>query len=277
MTRPIEEAKATWLALQATGMDRFEAIVHVTRGDQPVAAHLWMEALRLIDVPAGSFLMGGKGRLREIVVENPFRLGSLLVTQGAWASLMKGNPSYFQGDPNRPVEKVSWKDLRRQNGFLERLNRATEGARPDGWVFRLPSEAEWECACRAGTMTVWPFGDNGGELDRHGWCGANAQGRTHPVGLKDPNPWGFWDMHGNVMEWCEDTWHPSLEGAPSCAKAWVEGGHPDRHVVRGGSYAHDEACAEPSARHGIASDAKDMFFGCRLALGLPHENRKPSL
>jgi formylglycine-generating enzyme required for sulfatase activity len=115
---------------------------------------------------------------------------------------MGANPSRFTGDPRLPVEQVSWDDICGPDGFLARLNALTEGARPDGQVFRLPTEAEWGYACRAGTDTAYSFGNDPADLGDHGWFNDNAEGRTHPAGHKKPNPWGLHDLHGNMWEWC---------------------------------------------------------------------------
>jgi formylglycine-generating enzyme required for sulfatase activity len=109
---------------------------------------------------------------------------------------MGNNPSQFRGDPNRPVENVSWEDVQE---FLRRLN-AKEG----GTQYRLPTEAEWEYAARAGSTTAYSFGDNSDRLGEYAWYAENSGGTTHPVGQRKPNAWGLYDMHGNVWEWVQD-------------------------------------------------------------------------
>ena len=126
---------------------------------------------------------------------------------------MGDNPSYFTGDDNLPVERVSWDNVQR---FITKLN-DKEGTSK----YRLPSEAEWEYACRAGTTTRYSFGDNESELGEYAWYSSNSDSQTHPVGQKRANPWGLYDMHGNVWEWVQDCWHDSYSGAPADGRAWV--------------------------------------------------------
>ncbi len=109
---------------------------------------------------------------------------------------MKTNPSRFKGAPERPVENVSWNDIQ---DFLQRLN-----ASGDGRTYALPTEAQWEYACRAGSTGIYCFGDNETQIGEFAWYEANAGGTTHPVGQRQPNDWGLYDMHGNVFEWCQD-------------------------------------------------------------------------
>ena len=102
-------------------------------------------------------------------------------------------------------------------------------------MFRLPSEAEWECACRAGTQIAYSFGDDPAQLGEYAWYWENSGRETHPVGQKKPNAFSLCDMHGNVWEWCEDAWHSNYDGAPNDGRAWMKSGGPDR-VLRGGSW-----------------------------------------
>jgi formylglycine-generating enzyme required for sulfatase activity len=257
-----DEVQGTWSALVATGMDPF--------------AHLWLEALRLVDIPAGTFRMGSpkkekdrdddEGPQREVTITRPFRMGALTVTQGCWEALMGANPSRFTGDPRLPVEQVSWDDICGQEGFLARLNALTEGARPEGQAFRLPTEAEWEYACRAGTDTAYSFGDDPADLGDHGWFDDNAEGRTHPAGQKKPNPWGLFDLHGNVWEWCQDVWHDDYKGAPKDGSAWMDGGNQARRVLRGGGWSGYARVARSAYRLRDDSTNRINDIGFRLAL-----------
>jgi formylglycine-generating enzyme required for sulfatase activity len=186
----------------------------------------------LVLLPGGSFQMGGTGDSDEQPIHtvrvDSFAIGKYPITQGQWKKVMGNNPSHFSdGGDQCPVEQVSWDDAQ---AFIKKLNQQT------GHTYRLPSEAEWEYACRAGSTAKWCFGDDESQLKDYAWYNANSGGETHPVGEKRPNAFGLYDMHGNVWEWCEDPWHSDYKGAPSDGRVWVEGGNKDRRVLRGGSW-----------------------------------------
>ena len=159
--------------------------------------------MELILIPAGSFMMGDeKGNawekpVHKVNITKPFYLGKYEVTQEQWEAVMGTNPSKFKG-PKNPVEQVSWDDCQ---AFLGKLNAKTGG---QGGKFVLPTEAQWEYACRAGSTTRYCFGDERSGLGEHAWFAGNSGDKAHPVGGKKPNAWGLHDMHGNVYEWCAD-------------------------------------------------------------------------
>ncbi|MFM6539740.1 MAG: formylglycine-generating enzyme family protein [Microcystis panniformis] len=204
----------------------------------------------MVLIPEGIFMMGSSEneegsinseRPQHQVTISPFSMGKYPVTQAQWrtvAALEKVNidlasyPSYFEGD-NRPVEQVSWHDAIE---FCARLSNYTKK------LYRLPSEAEWEYACRAGTTTPFHFGEiistdlanyDGNYTYGDGLKGVHRKGTTD-VGTFSPNAFGLHDMHGNVWEWCQDDWHNNYEGAPTDGSAWIS--LTNRTVLRGGSW-----------------------------------------
>jgi formylglycine-generating enzyme required for sulfatase activity len=171
------------------------------------------------------------------------------VTQQQYEKVMGTNPSTTKG-PQNPVEKVSWNDAVE---FCRKLS-ALPAEKSAGYVYRLPTEAEWEYACRAGTQTAYSFGDSESELGDYAWYDKNAGGTTHPVGSKKPNAWGLYDMHGNVFEWCQDWYGSYPSGSVTDPTGESSGSH---RVVRGGA-----GTASPSAVRRSAS-------GAGLATGAP--------
>ena len=195
--------------------------------------------LEMVGLPAGQFLMGSPDsdpdardneKPQHQVKVNSFAIGKYPVTQAQYEAVMGTNPSRFQNNPQNPVERVSWNDAQ---AFCQKLSRIT------GKTYRLPTEAEWEYACRAGTTTRYYFGDDANQLGDYAWYYGNSQGTTHPVGQKKPNAWGLYDMSGNVWEWCEDNWHDNYIGAPTDGSAWLKNGNDNRSPLRGGSWSVD--------------------------------------
>ena len=211
-------------------------------------------ALQLKLLPAGSFLMGEGSEQRQVSITEPFLLGTYPVTQGEYERVMKANPSEFQGNDRRPVEKVSWFDAIE---FCNRLSKLEE--RPPyykvagtdvtvlgGLGYRLPTEAEWEYACRAGSEAAYCFGSDENRLGQYAWFNQNAGSTTHPVGEKQPNAWGLYDMHGNVWEWCWDD-------------------EPSSRVFRGGGWGSNaRRCRSAFRGRGDPEDRGD-YLGFRLA------------
>ena len=212
--------------------------------------------ITLVLIQPGSFVMGSpNGEANEqpahrVNINAPFYLGKYEVTQAQWTALMGSNPSENKGAEN-PVELVSWDDAQE---FIRKLN-----ALGDGFEYRLPSEAEWEYACRAGTS-----GDFAGDLNALGWYDANSKGSTHPAGRKQPNAWGLYDMHGNVWEWCADRTPETYEGAPADGSAWVDL-KSQKRLLRGGSWDHDKDHARSAYRHWFTPSRKTHGIGFRVA------------
>lgn len=202
--------------------------------------------IELVGIPPGSFMMGStNGGAHEkpalqVAINYSFYMGKYEVTQSQWQSVMGNNPSSFKDCPNCPVEMVSWNDAQK---FIQRLNGIN-----DGYTYRLPSEAEWEYACRAGTT-----GDYAGNLNDMAWYDQNSGSKTHAVGGKQPNAWGLFDMHGNVWEWCQDLYHETYYGAPTDGSAWLSGGEQKYRVLRGGSWTFDATALRSAGRYWYGS------------------------
>jgi serine/threonine protein kinase/formylglycine-generating enzyme required for sulfatase activity len=158
--------------------------------------------LRLI--PPGTFMMGPKGKQHKVTLTKPFWMGKYEVTQEQYEKVMGNNPSKFKDSgKTAPVENISWLEA---DEFCKRLMEKESKGMPKGYCFRLPTEAEWEYSCRAGTDTLFSFGSSESKLGDYGWYASNSGEETHPVGQKKPNAWGLYDIHGNVWEWCNDVY-----------------------------------------------------------------------
>lgn len=192
-------------------------------GQRFYRATVFAVSRNLVFIPPGSFRMGSppnevdresnEGLQTAVTISRGFWMGKYEVTQGEYLAVMGSNPSQFTGDSNRPVETVSWIDATDYCSRLTQQER-TAGRIANNSVYRLPTEAEWEYACRGWTSTRFSYGDDPGytNLTNYAWYDGNSGGTTHPVGQKLPNPWGLYDMHGNVWEWCQDRWSDRLPG-----------------------------------------------------------------
>jgi formylglycine-generating enzyme required for sulfatase activity len=194
-----------------------------------------------------SFRMGSPGDapevekpVREVKLARPFAINRYEVTQELYEAVMGKNPSRWKG-PRNAVEMVSWDEA---SAFCQKVTVELRRSKLLGEdeVIRLPSEAEWEYACRAGTTTRYSFGDRALDLPEHGWFKGNSKGEDPPVGKKKPNAWGLYDVHGYIWEWCQDAWHPDYKDAPTDGRAREASGAKER-VLRGGSWADSaDAC-----------------------------------
>jgi len=189
----------------------------------------------------------------EVTLTKPYYVGKHEVTQEQYAAVMGTNPSNFKG-ANLPVETVSWDEA---TEFCKKVSEAT------GLTVRLPTEAEWEYACRAGTGTAYCSGDEEADLGRVGWYGANSNGTTHPVGQKEPNAWGVYDMHGNVWEWCADWYEEYRPGAVVDPQGPGEG---QSRVLRGGSWYFSAGNCRSAYRFGSIPDYRNYFIGFRIVV-----------
>ncbi len=225
--------------------------------------------MRLRLVSPGMFTMGqAYGEADEtphkVTLTQPFAIGVYEVTNAEWNRVMGSVPSNWKED-NGPVEQVSWEDA---VDFCTKLS-ALPAERKAGLVYRLPTEAEWEYACRAGTTTSFSYGNDESWLSDHAWFDGNSNNQTHPVGQKPPNPWGLYDMHGNVWEWCSDWCGDLSKGAvtdprgPSAAPSLVA------RVARGGSCSSSAGHCRSAFRYGLDPSCRIRCLGFRLAMSPP--------
>jgi formylglycine-generating enzyme required for sulfatase activity len=236
----------------------------------------------MVVIPAGRFLMGSppdeperldsEGPQHEVRIAKPFALGVYAVTFDDYDrfcdSAQREKPKdKGWGRGNRPVINVIWEDARAYCAWLSEQT---------GRTYRLPSEAEWEYACRAGTDTPFHFGAHigtdqanfNGEYTYNGSAKGEYRQRTMPVGAFPPNAFELYDLHGNVWEWCQDAWHGSYEGAPTDGSAWEAGGSVAR-VARGGSWDYDPAYARSAYRNIFRPDDRLDNIGFRLVCSSP--------
>jgi formylglycine-generating enzyme required for sulfatase activity len=230
-------------------------------------------SLEMVQLPAGKLMMGTAPTdefVYQIEMQQPqhsvkvpsFFIGRFVVTQAQWQAVMGNNPSEHKGK-NLPVELVSWHDAQK---FCQKLGQKA------GRKYRLPSEAEWEYACRAGTITAFYLGPtitaNLTNYDAYSF-GSDPEGlfRDHatPVGTFPANAFGLHDMHGNVEEWCEDFWHEDYKGAPTDGSAWVTPSllAPTSRMTRGGSFSSSEATCRSAYRNAYSAETTYPFVGFR--------------
>jgi formylglycine-generating enzyme required for sulfatase activity len=210
-------------------------VVMMTMGtaqaEDPAAGTVLKEpktGMEFVWVPGGCFMMGSnegesfEKPIHQVCIRG-YWLGKYEVTQAQYQKVMGVNPSDFKG-PTRPVDQISWDDAK---NFADAMGYWT------GVRFRLPSEAEWEYACRAGAQNGIYCGE--GNPAALAWYGSNSDDMTHPVGMRLSNAWGLFDMSGNVWEWTQDCWNTDYKNAPSDGSAWMTG-NCDRRVARGGAW-----------------------------------------
>ncbi len=226
----------------------------------------------MIWVPPGSFMMGSHpdeigyyemedGLPFNATLSKGFWLGQYPVTQSCWNAVLKNNPSHFQKDGwDRPVENVSWDDA---INFCMQLNEDFEEIIPSNYAFSLPTEMQWEYACRAGTETMHYSGNSAQDLVRVAWFSANSGDQTHKVGEKMANPWGFYDMHGNVSEWCFDQ---PVDFPKISATDWIGFSGLNFHTYRGGSWEDEQGGLRSADSAYAISTLKKPTIGFRISL-----------
>jgi formylglycine-generating enzyme required for sulfatase activity len=232
--------------------------------------------LQMVAIPGGTFQMGSptteKSRYsgespQHSVNVSAFSIGRYPVTQAQYEAVMGKNPSHFKG-AKRPVEQVSWNDAQE---FCKKLSQKT------GRTYRLPSEAEWEYACRAKTTTPFHFGETMtsalANYDATVTYQSEPKGeyreQTTDVGIFPANAFGLCDMHGNVWEWCEDIYHKNYEGAPTDGSAWNVGGESNIRVLRGGSWIYNPRVCRSAARSWYVAGIRYLYFGFRVVCSAP--------
>jgi formylglycine-generating enzyme len=227
--------------------------------------------LPMVSIPAGEFIMGDdRGEFDEApaytVRIDAFMMDAYEVTQTSYTALMGTNTSKHK-NPKQPVEQLGWFaaikycNLRSQReGLTPCYNLETIECDYSANGYRLPTEAEWEYACRAGSTTAYSFGDSDASLKEHGWYEVNSAKSPQPVGKKKPNAWGLYDMHGNVSEWCNDIYNDDFYGKSSSDNPKNDGAG-DERVLRGGNWDSDEGMCRSSARFSEAPGLADVCFG----------------
>ena len=204
-----------------------------------------------------------EGPQTDVTLTSPFWIGRHEVTQQEYQSVVSNNPSFFSGDPNRPVEMVTYAEATNYCAKLTLRDRQT-GLIPAGYGYRLPTEAEWECAARADSSMRFSFGDDETQLNNYAWQADNSSNTTHPVETKLPNAWGLYDMYGNAYEWCQDWYGPYPGGVMSNPQGPATGQY---RVIRGGAYNNTSARLCRSALRGnLSPDSRSLFVGFRVIL-----------
>ena len=220
--------------------------------------------MEFVLIHPGSFVMGAREETdpdgdatppHKVTLTQPFYLGKYEVTQEQWEKVMGSNPSHFKG-ANLPVETVSWNACQE---FLAKLQKKT------GRKFALPTEAQWEYACRAGTSTPWSSGDSAARLGNYAWNRDNSGRTTHAVGEKKPNAWGLFDMHGNVAEWCADWYakHAYSRGDATDPAGPTSG---DARILRGGAWGDNPEYLRCTYRNCNGPDGADGGIGLRCVM-----------
>ncbi len=206
-------------------------------------------SIDMILIKKGTFMIGDKGEQKKVTIKNDFYMGKYLVTIAEYMHFIKDtkrdDSREWKEEPyNHPIAEISWEDA---IAYCKWLSKKTKEN------YKLPTEKEWEYACRAGTKTKWSFGDDESELEKYAWYDDNSDRTTHIVGKKSPNPWGLYDMHGNVWEWCED---------------WYDEDKKEK-VLRGGSWSYNAIGTRSSGRGWDDPDVRYNDVGFRLLRTLP--------
>ncbi len=231
--------------------------------------------MKFVFISAGTFKMGAPAgdvgsfnakqhlvaKKREVTLTKSYYLGVYEVTQDEYEKVMGNNPSKFRGEKN-PIEMMSWIDA---VSFCKKVSEIPE-EKAAGREYRLPTEAEWEYACRAGSTTSFSYGDTAESLGEYAWFNENLEAMTHPVGEKKPNRWGLYDMHGNVNEWCQDLHEASYPKGPATDPQGPTIG--SFHVLRGGDWRSIPAYCTSTHRSTFVPTSGSPHNGFRVAMSL---------
>ena len=229
---------------------------------------------RMVWIPPGEAFIGSSSEERDrgldegpqtkVVIAQGFWMGKFEVTQREFMAVMGVNPSHYTGDLNRPVDKVSWQEAME---YCSRRAASEEeaGTLPEDFFYRLPTEVEWEYACRAGSTTRFSFGDDQdyARLGAYAWFNVNSGSETHPVGLKKANPWGLHDMYGNVWEWCLDHGNDSGTGVTSSSSS---NSRSSLRGARGGSWLYEGRFCRSANRDAYFPTNRCSDLGFRIVL-----------
>ncbi|MBM4048141.1 MAG: formylglycine-generating enzyme family protein, partial [Planctomycetes bacterium] len=219
--------------------------------------------MEFVLIRPGSFMMGSEEGddqekpVHKVTITKPFYMGRYEVTQDQWQAVMGTNPSSSKG-PKKPVEKITWDECQ---AYVRKLNEKVPGGQ-----FGLPTEAQWEYACRAGSTTEYCYGQDTGGLVEYAWYSGNSSQSAHPVGEKKPNAWGLYDMHGNVWEWCQDWYAGYASGAQANPNGPNSG---SSRVFRGGAFFGHAGLCRSAKRAGDSPGHRDFEVGVRLVRSLP--------
>ncbi len=252
--------------------DGFRVRLCTAEGDTAYSAEFSIDKYftgTFVEAPAGSFTMGSDEEelwhqadempVHTVTFTSPFEIMETEVCQRIWVNVMGNNPSSFNYDSDSlPVEFVSWLDCKE---FIDSLN-----ALDPYYAYRLPSEAEWEYACRSGSESLFYWGEewSSDTVSDYAWYSYNSGNRTHKIASIEPNQWGLYDMNGNVCEWCEDVDHDDYTGAPTDGNSWVTGGNQGYRIQRGGGWSSQVQFLKSANRSSLSEQTRSISCGLRL-------------